>query len=547
MSRARFSPGGSEARLADRLKLPEPEDVIAGKYRVDCALGSGGMGAVYQVTHRVTGKRFAMKWLLPQASAHGDAAQRFIREAQVAGRFEHPHVVEVYDVGSESDSFYMVMELLEGESLAERVDRTGPLSIPEACTLLIPCMRGVAEAHNAGIVHRDLKPANIFVCNAAKHEPERAKVLDFGISKMSAGPGEINDSMTKSGTLIGTPHYMPLEQIRGKSVDHRADVYAFGVVLYQVLSGKLPYPADSFSDLVLMVAHETPPPLDEVVARMPRGLSQVIAKAMARDAADRYQSMEELIDALEPYATGGHVAETLRTPSGWSLDSSLSLPTPLSTESRVSQRPSEYSKRAPARGAWLAGAAAVLVLVSLVAAAVWMRKDPKEVATPEAAKPDTSAASARKPEVQPTTAARPQTSAADARVTAVLPDERSAAEQHPQAANDEQGQPAAHAAADRQPPPTAAAQPVATPDVNANVGLRPNAPPPATRPLPKRAPSTPSAARPNAAQPPEPPQVRIEPRLPPPELDDVEMMKPEPQARPKPPSNRAPAMSAGDF
>jgi serine/threonine-protein kinase len=511
--------------LADRLQLPEPGDVIAGKYRVDCALGSGGMGAVYQVTHRVTGKRFAMKWLLPQVSAHGDAAQRFIREAQVAGRFEHPNVVEVYDVGSENDSFYMVMELLEGESLAERVDRSGPLSVADACRLLIPCMRGVAEAHNAGIVHRDLKPANIFLCRAARHMPEHAKVLDFGISKMSGGP-ELADGMTKSGTLIGTPHYMPLEQMRGKAVDHRADIYAFGVVLYQVLSGNLPYPADSFSDLVLMLAHDTPPPLDTIVPRMPRGLSQVIAKAMARDADDRFQNIDELIAALEPYADG-HASVALHAPAARrSLDSSLSLPTPLSTESRVGQTPSGYAEPRSARGAWLAGIGAVLVLLAVVAGVVWMRRDHAELARPEIAKPEAPAAAVAKPQepppVAPVVPDVPATSAA------------AAANAHAAASPEQQLQ-----KPETQPAAPEPQQPTAAETSRQQSSVAPGTP---SRQASKRATARPAERN---AEPPPAPQ-RIEPKVPPPEPDDdMKFTKPEPAQR-RPPS-RVPAMSEGDF
>lgn len=399
--------------MADRPTLPQPGDVIAGKYRIDCELGTGGMGAVFQATHRVTGKRFALKWLLPQLTADGEAAQRFIREAQVAGRFEHPNVVEVYDVGSEGESFYMVMELLEGESLAERVDRAGPLSVIEACELLIPCLRGVAEAHGAGIVHRDLKPANIFICKADRHVRECAKVLDFGISKMSgAPPGELGEGMTKSGTLIGTPHYMPLEQMRGRAVDHRADIYAFGVVLYQVLSGNLPYPADSFSDLVMMLAHEKPPPLDQIVARLPRGLARVVERAMARDAEDRYQSIDALIAALEPYAIGEDSLPSY-VPSGRrSLDSSLSLPTPLSTESRASGRVSSYATR-PSSGPWIVGISVFVFLFALAAGALWLRRErgQVEVAGPAEMRPSVGPAGVP----ASSTSAKPAVSAAASR------------------------------------------------------------------------------------------------------------------------------------
>jgi serine/threonine protein kinase len=138
--------------------LPKRGDIVAGKYQIEGILGSGGMGAVYQCTHRVTGKAFAIKCLLPRLSAESDAVKRFIREAQVAGRVDHPNVVEVYDVGQEGSSFYMVMELLQGESLAQRLNTKQRLSATEIAQILIPVTRGLAAAHKAGVIHRDLKP-----------------------------------------------------------------------------------------------------------------------------------------------------------------------------------------------------------------------------------------------------------------------------------------------------------------------------------------------------------------------------------------------------
>jgi serine/threonine-protein kinase len=143
--------------------LPQKGDVVAAKYQVERTLGSGGMGAVYQVTHRVTGKAFAIKWLLPKLSAQTDAVQRFIREAQVAGRVDHPNIVEVYDVGQEDETFFMVMELLHGESLAQRLTSRGRLTPAEICQILIPVTHGLDAAHRAGVIHRDLKPDNIFL------------------------------------------------------------------------------------------------------------------------------------------------------------------------------------------------------------------------------------------------------------------------------------------------------------------------------------------------------------------------------------------------
>jgi serine/threonine protein kinase len=525
--------------LADRPTLPRPGDVIAGKYRIDCALGTGGMGAVYQATHRVTGKRFALKWLLPQMTAHGDAAQRFIREAQVAGRFEHPNVVEVYDVGAEGDSFYMVMELLEGESLAERVDRAGPLSVIEACELLIPCMRGVAEAHGAGIVHRDLKPANIFVCRADRHGGECAKVLDFGISKMSGGPsGELGEGMTKSGTLIGTPHYMPLEQMRGREVDHRADIYAFGVVLYQVLSGNLPYPADSFSDLVLMLAHETPAPLDRIVARLPRGVAQVVARAMARDAADRYQSIDALVAALEPYATGDDSVPAYTPSSRRSLDSSLSMPTPLSTESRASGRVSSYVAPSRNRGPWIVGISAFVILVAIAAGAFWLRRErgQAEVAGPGVVRPGVAA---------PNPPAKPAASAAASRPPAqdeALP----ALNIEPKPLNERVAAPGSVVAVPAEPRvERGVAQPTSNAQTERGVS--------AARGTARVHASTPAALRGGAAARVTDSRTQAQRAAPPaPERAEPPASKPGSAKDPwettgKPPSNRVPAISEGDF
>jgi eukaryotic-like serine/threonine-protein kinase len=318
--------------------LPQPGEVIGDKYRIEGVLGRGGMGAVFEATHRVTGKRFAIKWMLPNLSGHEDAVKRFIREAQVAGRFQHPNVVEVYDIGQQGDaSFYMVMELLEGESLEARVEREGRMPLDAACRMLLPCMRGVARAHAAGIVHRDLKPANIFVCRATLETPERPKVLDFGISKTS-GAGDLDASLTtKAGAIMGTPHYMSPEQVRGQVVDHRVDIYAFGVILYQLVSGQRPFDATSYIDLVLLIATETPKSLAELVPGTPQAFAEVVRRAMARDPAERFATLDQLAAALEPYALGQHPvvegASASVSPLSAARVSPIPLDTPLSTES----------------------------------------------------------------------------------------------------------------------------------------------------------------------------------------------------------------------
>ncbi|HKP57891.1 MAG TPA: serine/threonine-protein kinase, partial [Polyangiales bacterium] len=286
--------------MPEAAPLPRPGDTIAGKYVIEQVIGQGGMSVVFGATHKVTGKRFAIKWLLPEeAPTTGDTARRFIREAQVAGLFQHPNVVEVYDVGQVQGSFYMVMQWLEGESLADRLERQGKLSFEHTCEILIPCMRGVEEAHAAGIVHRDLKPANIFLCRASHHTPERAKVLDFGIAKLSKHAFDVNSLVTKSGVVIGTPHYLSPEQLRSQPVDHRTDVYAFGVIMYQLLSGQLPFPAENFGQLVLQIATATPTPLRELVPDLSPEAAAIVARAMAREPEERYQDVQALASALE--------------------------------------------------------------------------------------------------------------------------------------------------------------------------------------------------------------------------------------------------------
>jgi serine/threonine-protein kinase len=311
--------------MADKTALPSEGDLLASKYRIQRKLGVGGMGAVFEARHEVTGRRFAIKWLLPEMATRGEGIERFVREARFAGGLEHPNVIDVYDVIEDAGAVFMVMELLEGESLADRLVRRGRLSVADTLRIALPCMRGVARAHAAGIVHRDLKPANLFICEATSELPERFKVLDFGISKIIGVPGgdDLSDSLTSSGSLMGTPFYMSPEQLRGRTVDHRADIYAFGVILYQMLSGTLPFTAGTFGDLVLQVLTETPPSLAEMAPEAPVALVQAIERAMARRPEQRYESVQQLIAALEQ-SVG---AETSSVPARSSAPSD-SLPPP---------------------------------------------------------------------------------------------------------------------------------------------------------------------------------------------------------------------------
>ncbi|HKP56278.1 MAG TPA: serine/threonine-protein kinase [Polyangiales bacterium] len=289
--------------------------VIADKYRIEELIARGGMGAVYMATHLVTEKRVALKWMLPTLGQVPGAKERFVQEARATARIEHPNVIDIYDVGSDRGSVYLVMELLRGETLAEYLQRTPQVEPEEAVTLIMPALRGVAAAHSHHVIHRDLKPDNIFLCRSADGEPREPRVLDFGISKITSTEGPRNLALTSSGAVMGTPYYMSPEQVRGaKDVDERGDVYAFGVILYEMLSGQRPFDAETYNQLILKIATENPEPLLEIKPRLDRRLAAVVEKAMAREPSARFASIEELAVALEPFAAGMLFrASTLRT------------------------------------------------------------------------------------------------------------------------------------------------------------------------------------------------------------------------------------------
>jgi serine/threonine protein kinase len=369
------------------MALPQAGDLIAGKYRIERTLGRGGMGVVFGVIHELTGKRFAVKWLHGDAMpSSSQASKRFAREARLASRFAHPNVVQVYDFGEVDGSFYMVMEWLDGESLAERLERTGPLDFPTARALLLPCMWAMDKAHAAGIVHRDLKPANIFLCCATEHRPERVKVIDFGISKWLGEPGEINSLATQSGTLLGTPYYISPEQLRGHGVDSRTDIYAFGVILYEMLSGQRPFPADNFGELVLQIATATPVPLCELVPDLWPQVDAIVARAMARSADERFQNLSQLIAALTgvPAPAGAHdLALPTRPPSQPTLqrmDSTPAAATPVAAAPVAVNTPGLVSLPPPSaasRRRSVSYAFGALLLV--VGALVWLRAQPRAI------------------------------------------------------------------------------------------------------------------------------------------------------------------------
>jgi eukaryotic-like serine/threonine-protein kinase len=275
----------------------QPGDTIEGKYRIVRLLGEGGMGAVYEGENVRIHRKVAIKVLHAAVAAKADVVQRFEREAQAAGRIGSEHIVEVLDLGNlpEGDRF-MVMEYLDGESLGERIKRKKRLAPQEVGHLLHQLLEGLAAAHAAGIIHRDLKPDNVFLMNSKGNQKDFVKVLDFGVSKFNALDSEM--SMTRTGAVMGTPFYMSPEQARGGKVDTRSDLYSVGVVIYQAVTGRVPFHAETFNELVFKIALESCEPAELVTPGLDPAFAALIVRAMVRDPAGRFQTAQEFQAAV---------------------------------------------------------------------------------------------------------------------------------------------------------------------------------------------------------------------------------------------------------
>jgi serine/threonine protein kinase/formylglycine-generating enzyme required for sulfatase activity len=278
-------------------------DVIDKKYRLVRRLGSGGMGEVFEVLHEVIHRRFALKCLRPHLSANREAGLRFVQEAQAAAVIGSRHIIDVTDGGiSEEGAPYIVMEYLEGEELEVLIQREAPLSPEHAAAILLQVCAALGAAHDKKIVHRDIKPANIFV-TSIDGKDEWIKVLDFGIAKVHAEDRGGQRPLTQANMCMGTPPYMAPEQLQSaEEADPRADVYACGVCLYEMLSGHLPYEVASIEALLYEMVAKYPIPIRHHLPAIDDELEAVVMTAMARERAERYQTMEALAAALAPFA-----------------------------------------------------------------------------------------------------------------------------------------------------------------------------------------------------------------------------------------------------
>ena len=340
--------GGEPRRAADLgatvpAPAPSPEELplapgqmIADKYRLLHPIGHGGMGTVWEAEHQALGRRVAVKFLKPWNQTDPSIPSRFESEARMVAAIKHRFVVDVFDFGITDDGlYYMVLELLDGKTLAEHMNADTPLSARDAIHLIADCLRGLHAVHEAGIVHRDLKPENIFVIRDA--DGMFPKLIDFGISKRdqpAATGGEEHrrkSRLTQPGTIIGTLDYMPPEQLRGRhEIDRRADVYSMGVILYELLAGKVPYDQDNVGDLMVEIMSAGAPPLARTRPELGSGLSQVIARALSAAPEERFPTalaLREALLALLPSipAEARTGAAAARTGSGRGHDTELQL------------------------------------------------------------------------------------------------------------------------------------------------------------------------------------------------------------------------------
>lgn len=286
-------------------------EILAGKYIVDRVLGAGAMGVIVAARHRDLGELRALKFMLPHMLGDADGVERFLREAKAACRLKSQHVVKIFDVGRlDNGAPFIVMEYLEGFDLKKLLEGKKLLPIPEAINYMLQTCEAVREAHSLGIIHRDLKPANLFLAKGL-NETRIIKVLDFGIAKISAQPGSTEQDMTSTNMVMGSPLYMSPEQMRStKNADDRSDIWSLGVILYRMLTGRLPFKADTTPELMALVLCPDPPPPPSLFRQdLPRELELVVLKCLEKDISNRFQSVQDFVEALicamEPRSAGG--------------------------------------------------------------------------------------------------------------------------------------------------------------------------------------------------------------------------------------------------
>jgi len=289
--------------------MPLTPGTILGQYEIRSPLGAGGMGEVYRAHDTRLDREVAIKVLPESLTADPDRLRRFEQEARAAAALNHPNILAVYQMATHEGVSYMVSELLDGETLRERL-RRGPIPLRKAIDYAVQIAHGLAAAHDKGIVHRDLKPENLFVTKDG-----RVKILDFGLAKL-AQPRDASGAEatiaygTESGMVMGTVGYMSPEQVRGKTADHRSDIFAFGTILYEMVTGKQTFRKPTSAETMTAILNEDPPSISQVTAATPPGLQRVVHRCLEKNPEQRFQSASDMAFALEALSDTGMTPST---------------------------------------------------------------------------------------------------------------------------------------------------------------------------------------------------------------------------------------------